>query len=85
MRQSAAMHQMNARAFLTGVIRALLFAASDVLGLEVDKNAAISVEFDDTYFTDTESVRARDLRELEAGVLTAEEYRRKWIEGGENG
>lgn len=85
MRQSAAKHQKNARAFLVGVIRALLFAASDVLGLEVDKNAAITVEFDDTYFTDTESVRARDLRELEAGVLTAEEYRRKWIDGGENG
>ena len=71
--------------FLTGVIRALLFAASEVFGLDVDRGAAISVHFDDTYFTDTESVRARDLRELEAGVLTAEEYRRKWIDGGENG
>jgi A118 family predicted phage portal protein len=85
MRQNAAKHQKNAKKFLCGVVRALLFVGSDVLGADIDKNASISVGFDDTYFADTDSIRRRDLEELEAGVITAEEYRRKWIDGGENG
>lgn len=82
MRQNAAKHQKNAEKFLVGVIRSILWCASDVYGLSVNKNAAISVSFDDTYFNDTDSQRARDLAELEAGVITKDEYRKKWI-GGE--
>ena len=52
-----------------------------MIGLPVDEACDIRIRFDDAYFTDTESQRERDLRELAAGVLTAEEYRRKWIGG----
>ncbi len=84
MRQNAAKHQKNAKRFLLGVIRAVLWAGEEVFSLPINRGADISIRFDDTYFTDTESCRARDLAELGAGVLTAEEYRKKWIDGGEN-
>lgn len=85
MRQNAAKHQKNVALFIRSVVSALLWVASDVLGMDVDKDAHISVSFDDSFFTDSESQRARDLDELKAGVITAEEFRNKWIGGDDNG
>ena len=82
MRQNTAKHQKNVAAFIKDSVRALLWAASAIFGIETDQHATINVVFDDSYFTDTESQRARDLDELKAGVITAEEFREKWI-GGE--
>jgi hypothetical protein len=61
-------------------VRALLWCAAEGWRLPVDAAAAVTVTFDDSFFTDTESQRSRDLEEVKAGILTAEEYRRKWIE-----
>lgn len=80
MMQNAGKHQKNVEAFLRGVVRALLWCAAEVYRLPVDAGAGIAVTFDDSYFTDTESQRSRDLDEVKAGILTVEEYRRKWIE-----
>lgn len=79
MRQNIAKHQKNVSLFIKDVVRALLWYAADVLGLEANKDAEISVIFDDSYFADSESQRARDLEELKAGIITIEEYRNKWI------
>lgn len=81
MMQNAAKHQKTVEAFLCGVVRALLWCAAEVYRLPVDANAAVAVIFDDTYFTDTESQRSRDLEEVKAGIRTVEEYRKKWMEG----
>ena len=83
MRQNTAKHQKNVARFIRGAINALLWAASDVYGLQVPEDTTVTVTFDDSYFTDSESRRSRDLEELKAGVITAEEFRHKWI-GGEN-
>jgi len=80
MMQNAVKHQKNVEAFLVGAVRALLWCAAEVYRLPVDAGAEITVTFDDSYFTDTESQRSRDLDEVKAGILTAEEYRKKWIE-----
>jgi len=87
MRQNTVKHQKNVDEFLRGIIRALLWCASDVMGLPCNKKAAISITFDDSYFTDTDTQRSRDLDELSAGVMTVEEYRAKWYggAGGSNG
>ena len=78
--QNSVKHQKNVEAFLCVVVRAMLWCAAEVYGLPADTEAAVTVTFDDSYFTDTESQRSRDLDEVKAGILTAEEYRRKWIE-----
>ncbi|MBR5313584.1 MAG: hypothetical protein IKU40_11960 [Clostridia bacterium] len=80
MMQNAVKHQKNVEMFLCGMVRALLWCAAEVWRLPVDADAAVTVTFDDSFFTDTESQRSRDLDEVKAGILTAEEYRRKWIE-----
>ena len=81
MRQNAAKHQKNLAAFLKGVVKALLWCGAEIYSLPIDKDAPVSVAFDDSYWNDTESQRARDLSELEAGVISVEEYRNKWIGG----
>ena len=81
MRQNLVKHQRNAKAFIIGVIRALLWCAKELYGIEADDGADITVTFDDSYFSDSDSVRENDLREVEAGVMSAEEYREKWKGG----
>ncbi|MBE6626226.1 MAG: phage portal protein [Ruminococcaceae bacterium] len=85
MRQNASKHQKNVASFLRGVVEALLWCGAEVCGLPIDKNAAVNVTFDDSYWNDSESQRARDLSELEAGIITVDEYRSKWIGGDING
>lgn len=80
MLQNAVKHQKNVEEFLIGAVRILLWCAAEVFLLPTDTGAAIGVTFDDSYFTDTDSQRSRDLEEVREGILTVEEYRRKWIE-----
>lgn len=85
MRQNASKHQKNVASFLRGVVEALLWCGAEVCGLPIDTGAAVNVMFDDSYWNDSDSQRARDLSELEAGVITVDEYRGKWIGGDING
>lgn len=79
MRQNAVKHQKKLEAFIRSVVRAILWAGAELFDIPVDVDTEVSVTFDDSYFIDSETHRARDLSELEAGVRTAEEYRKKWI------
>ncbi|MBQ2726954.1 MAG: hypothetical protein IJF78_14725 [Clostridia bacterium] len=79
MRRNAVKHQKNVERFLRRVIRTVLWMGRNLYGLPVDCDAPVRVVFDDTYFSDSDSERARDLTEVQAGVMTAEEFREKWI------
>ena len=81
MRQNAVKHQKNVTVFLRAVARAVLWIGSAVYGFPIRPDAAVSVWHDDAYFVDAETVRSRDLAEVEAGLMTAEEYRDKWKGG----
>ena len=77
MRQNCAKHAQNVTAYLRGVIRPLLWLASRHLGSRFSVSA-VRVIFDDSYFIDAESERARDLREVEAGLMLPEDFRHRW-------
>ena len=79
MRQNAVKHQKNVERFLRRVIRALLWMGKNLYGIDADTDAPVRLVFDDAYFADSDSERARDLSEVQAGVMTAEEFRKKWI------
>ncbi|MDO4541484.1 MAG: hypothetical protein Q4C00_01460, partial [Bacillota bacterium] len=53
-------------------------AAKNILGEPVDPEAAITVNFDDSYIIDKESERLRDLQEVRDGIKQKYEYRMKW-------
>ena len=49
-----------------------------MLGASVDSSSSLSVDFDDSYFIDSESERSRDRAEVSAGLMKPYEYRMKW-------
>ena len=77
MRQNVVKHSLNLNLFLRRVAQCLIFLGREIYGLPLS-DAELTIRFDDSYFTDTESDRSRDLREVELGVMTVEEFRRKW-------
>lgn len=56
--QHANRHQIPIEAALIQILRAILWAGRTLLGLPVDPEAEITVQFDDSYITDTETRRA---------------------------
>ncbi len=81
MRQNLVKHQRNARSFIISIARALLWCGAHYYGLAIDEGADIQMSFDDSYFSDADSRRLADLGEVEAGVMTVDEFRSKWIGG----
>lgn len=81
MRQNCAKHAQNVTAYLTQVIRVILWLGVRMLGKPYAVSG-IHIAYDDSYFIDAESERSRDLREVEAGLMTPEQFRRRWY--GEN-
>ena len=77
MRQNCAKHAQNVTAYLCSVIRPLLWLSVVLLGRTCPLSP-IRVIYDDSYFIDTESERARDLREVEAGLMEPDVFRRRW-------
>jgi len=77
LRQHTAKHAQNVTAYLTAVVRPMLWIAVHLLGLPFAEGE-IRVCHDDSFFVDTETERARDLREVEAGLMTREEFRKRW-------
>lgn len=82
-RQNIVKHTKNVTTYVLSVIRPLLWLAVHRFGqTDVDENAAVELHYDDSYFTDTESDRSRDLREVETGVMTRDEFRSRWYHAG---
>ncbi|MBR5445206.1 MAG: hypothetical protein IKV57_03735, partial [Clostridia bacterium] len=77
MRQNCAKHIQNVTAYLQSVIRPLLWLGSAFLGMNCPAGTA-QIQHDDSYFIDAESERARDLREVEAGLMDPAMFRRRW-------
>ena len=76
--QNTSKHRVNVEEFLRRILRAMLWAGHDIMMLGVDPETEMTVRFDDSYFIDSESERARDRAEVEAGLMQPFEYRMKW-------
>lgn len=77
--QHAAKHAISAERFLRGVIGAVLALGRGVLGLPLEEQQRYSIRLDDGYILDAESERKRDMEQVGCGVMSAEEYRAKWL------
>lgn len=77
MRQNASKHGLNLASFLSRTAACLIWLGRELYGLPLE-GEPVKIRFDDSYFTDSESERSRDLREVELGVMSKEEFRTKW-------
>ncbi len=80
LRQNCAKHAQSVTAYLIAVLRPMVWLARQLLGMDWPA-AEMRVTLDDSYFIDTESERSRDLREVEAGLMDPDIFRRRWYDG----
>ena len=83
LKQNAAKHGIIIESALQDIARAILWAGKNILGLAVNPDAPVSVEFADGYFVSDEERRAQSLQEVRDGLLQPWEYRVKWYSENE--
>lgn len=66
---------------VAGISRAVL-AAARKLGADLPDEGEVRVGFDDSIITDTSAEKRLDMDEVAAGLMDAQEYRRKWHGAG---
>ena len=76
--QNAAKHYIVIERALITLVRAILWVGSEVIGVSVDPDTQMTVNFEDSYIIDKESERQRDLQEIRDGLMQPWEYRVKW-------
>ena len=76
--QNAAKHYITVEAAIKTVVQAALWIGKEVVGLTVDPEAVVTVQFEDSYIIDKESERLRDQQEVRDGLMLKWEYRMKW-------
>lgn len=77
--QNAAKHYIIVEQALQRLIRAILWAGKEILGLPVNPDAKVTVNFEDSYIIDKESERIRAMQEVSAGLMPAWEYRMRYF------
>ncbi len=77
--QNAARHSILIEKAIRTLFHAILYVGKHICSAQVEENAEISIRFEDGYIVDTETLRERDQREVQAGLLQAFEYRMKWF------
>lgn len=76
--QNAAKHYIVIERAIKELVKAILWAGKEILGQEVNPDAEVTVNFEDSYIIDKESERLRDLQEIRDGLMQRWEYRVKW-------
>lgn len=76
--QSARKHFIVIEKALSQLFRAMLWAGREVLGLPVDPETEITINFDDGVVIDDETRRQLDMQEVRDGIMQKWEYRVKW-------
>ena len=77
-------HEIVLNTALTELCRILLRLGNTALGLGLDENVEMSIDFDDSIIDDKESDFNRDLRLLSAGIMNDWEFRAKWMNEDED-
>ena len=76
--QHANRHQIQIEAALLQIMRALLWAGKTLLGQNFDENTPVTVNFDDSYITDTGTRRETDRQDVRDGLWPKYRYLMEW-------
>lgn len=71
-------HEILIEDVLISLVRTMLYAINTFTSESVDVNAEIAIKFDDSIIIDEETERAKDLTDVNSGVMSKYEYRMKW-------
>lgn len=76
--QHANRHQIKIEAALLQILRAMLWVGKVLTGAPIDENAAVTINFDDSYISDAETRRQRDKDDAMDGFIPKYRYNMEW-------
>lgn len=71
-------HEILFEDVLRNLVKTMLYAINTFTNESVVENAEITIKFDDSVIVDEETERAKDLTDVNSGVMSKYEYRMKW-------
>lgn len=76
--QHANRHQIKIEAALLQIFHSMLWVGKNLLGADVDPDAPITINFDDSYITDSGTRRAQDKDDALSGFIPKYRYNMEW-------
>ena len=76
--QHANRHQIKIEAALLQILRAMLWVGKVLTGAPINENAAVTINFDDSYISDAETRRQRDKDDALNGFVPKYVYNMEW-------
>jgi A118 family predicted phage portal protein len=71
-------YQVAVQKFLIDLIKSVLYVSNVINGTSYNVDTNIHVIFDASIIEDKNSIRTQDLKEVELGIMSIDEYREKW-------
>lgn len=72
-------HEIILESALTELCRIILRLGNSIMGMGLNEDVEISIDFDDSIIEDKETDFARDMQLLNAGIMNDWEFRAKWM------
>lgn len=72
-------HEIVLEQALTELCRIILRLGNSVMGMGLNEDVEISIDFDDSIIEDKQTDFARDMQMLNAGIMNAWEFRARWM------
>lgn len=76
--QHANRHQIKIEAALLQLFRSMLWMGKELLGATVDPDTPLTINFDDSYITDSQTRRAQDKDDALSGFIPKYRYNMEW-------
>lgn len=64
--------------FILDILKACLYVGKTMFNQPLNENVNISIQFDASIIEDKTAIRDRDMKEVQMGIMSIEEYREKW-------
>lgn len=84
LKQNASKHGIIIEKALIGIVEAILWVGNNIMGLPVDPDTGIKIEFSDGYIISDEEKRETDRQDVHDRIMQPWEYRVKWYGDGES-
>lgn len=72
-------HEIILESVLTELCRIVLRLGNSIMGMGLNEDVEISIDFDDSIIEDKQTDFARDMQMLNAGIMNAWEFRARWM------
>lgn len=78
LRQNASKHSIVLEQGIIRILKSILWVGKNILGVSVNPDSQILIEFSDSYIISDDQKKAEDIQDILNGIMQRYEYRMKW-------